>query len=83
MLNTVRPTEGRVSPRSLDGVHELTIVQVDDPDAHFARAVAAGAEIVAEPEDAPHGRGYTARDLEGHLWHFGTYRPGAHWEINP
>lgn len=23
------------------------------------------------------GRGYACRDLEGHLWHFGTYDPWA------
>ena len=23
-------------------------------------------------------RGYLAKDLEGNIWYFGTYRPGAH-----
>ena len=51
-------------------------VAVDDVDAHYARAKAAGAEIVREIEDTPYeSREYTARDPEGHVWSFGTYRP--------
>jgi|tagenome__1003787_1003787.scaffolds.fasta_scaffold20122841_2 uncharacterized glyoxalase superfamily protein PhnB len=51
-------------------------VAVDDPDAHCERARAHGAEIVQEPEDTDYGaRGYAARDPEGNLWSFGTYRP--------
>ncbi|HEY3261583.1 MAG TPA: VOC family protein [Pseudonocardiaceae bacterium] len=51
-------------------------VIVDDPDAHHERAVAAGAEIVLPLKDEDYGsRGYTARDPEGNLWSFGTYRP--------
>jgi uncharacterized glyoxalase superfamily protein PhnB len=53
-------------------------VAVDDADAHYERAKAAGAEIVREIEDTPYGsREYTARDLDGHVWSFGTYRPEA------
>ncbi len=51
-------------------------VVVDDADAHHRRAVAAGAEIVTPVEDQDYGgRLYTARDPEGNLWSFGTYRP--------
>ncbi len=51
-------------------------VAVEDVDAHYERAKAAGAEIVRELEDTDYGsREYTARDPEGHLWSFGTYRP--------
>jgi uncharacterized glyoxalase superfamily protein PhnB len=51
-------------------------VAVDDVDAHCARARAAGAEIVIEPRDTDYGsREYSARDCEGRLWSFGTYRP--------
>jgi len=53
-------------------------VIVDDADAHLARARAAGAEIVLDIEDKAYGgRGYTCRDLEGHVWSFGTYDPWA------
>lgn len=49
---------------------------VADPDAHHAAAVAAGAKIVRELEDMDYGsREYSARDPEGNLWSFGTYRP--------
>jgi uncharacterized glyoxalase superfamily protein PhnB len=50
---------------------------VDDADAHHDTAKAAGAEIVYELTDQDYGsRDYSARDLEGNLWSFGTYRPG-------
>jgi uncharacterized glyoxalase superfamily protein PhnB len=51
-------------------------VVVDDPDEHHRRAKEAGAEIVRELEDQDYGsRDYSARDPEGNLWSFGTYRP--------
>jgi uncharacterized glyoxalase superfamily protein PhnB len=51
-------------------------VAVDDPDSLFARAVAAGAEVVRDLEDTDYGsRDFTVRDPEGNLWSFGTYRP--------
>ncbi|HJW45043.1 MAG TPA: VOC family protein [Lysobacter sp.] len=51
-------------------------VIVADADAHYARARAAGAEIVIDIADQDYGgRGYACRDLEGHLWWFGSYDP--------
>jgi uncharacterized glyoxalase superfamily protein PhnB len=51
-------------------------VVVEDADAHHARAVAAGAEIVLPLRDQDYGsRDYSARDPEGNIWSFGTYRP--------
>jgi uncharacterized glyoxalase superfamily protein PhnB len=51
-------------------------VAIADPDAHHARAVAAGAEVVRELVDLDYGsRDYAVRDPEGNLWNFGTYRP--------
>lgn len=53
-------------------------VVVDDPDAHHARAVAAGAEVVMDLVDQDYGsREYAAVDDEGNVWSFGTYRPGT------
>lgn len=52
---------------------------IDDPDAHFERARAAGADIVTAPhanEGYP-GRRCNARDPEGNDWDFGTYDPWA------
>jgi uncharacterized glyoxalase superfamily protein PhnB len=49
---------------------------VGDADAVYARAKAAGAEIVSDIEDKPYGgRGFTCRDLEGRIWNVGTYDP--------
>jgi PhnB protein len=46
-------------------------VYVDDVDAHFEQAKAAGATILTEPTDQEYGdRRYDARDPEGHLWSF-------------
>jgi len=51
-------------------------VIVADTDAHYARAKAAGADIVIEVADQGYGgRGYACRDPEGHLWWFGSYDP--------
>lgn len=59
------------SPRSVDGVTGTTVIQVDDVDAHYARTVAAGADIVCEPIDRPYGiREYGASDPEGQIWWF-------------
>ncbi len=53
-------------------------VAIDDPDAHHDRAVAAGARIVRPLTDEDYGsREHSARDLEGNLWSFGTYKPVA------
>lgn len=51
---------------------------VPDPDAVHARAKAAGAEILRDIEDKDYGgRGFSCRDLEGHMWHIGSYDPWA------
>ena len=67
------------APGEVGGVGTQSVyVIVDDADAHLARARAAGAEIVLDIEDKDYGgRGYTCRDLEGHVWSFGTYDPWA------
>jgi len=66
-------------PASRDAVTTQGLyVVVDDCDVHCARARAAGAVILREPENEDYGgRGYTCRDLEGHVWSFGTYDPWA------
>jgi len=64
------------SPRALGGVSSMTIVTVDDVDAHYARSVQAGADIIEEPADQRYGvREYGARDLEGHHWYFHSPLP--------
>jgi PhnB protein len=62
------------SPKELGGVTQNVYVYVDDVDAHYEQAKAAGAEIIRDPEDQFYGdRNYGARDPEGHEWIFGTH----------
>src|SRR3954471_10962513 len=64
------PTEHRAHCAAADGwlrspyVVDGALVYVDDIDAHFARAVAAGAPPPSEIEDGP-ARLYRTEDLEG------------------
>jgi len=66
-------------PSALGGaVSQSPYILVDDADNHYARAVAAGAEIVMEIRDEDYGgREYSCRDPEGHVWNFGSYDPWA------
>jgi uncharacterized glyoxalase superfamily protein PhnB len=70
--------DGMVMVGSVDdsGTRGWNYVVVADADAHYAQAKAAGAEIIREIEDQDYGsRDYSARDPEGNVWSFGTYRP--------
>jgi uncharacterized glyoxalase superfamily protein PhnB len=71
------PAGGPGDPGADDAQPPVTIYAVvTDPDAHYERARAAGAEIVRELADQAYGsREYGARDLEGNAWSFGTYDP--------
>jgi uncharacterized glyoxalase superfamily protein PhnB len=69
-----------VKPPSVTGGigTQSAYIIVEDADEHYARAVAAGAQIVMELKDEDYGgRGYSCRDPEGHIWNFGTYDPWA------
>jgi uncharacterized glyoxalase superfamily protein PhnB len=81
MLGSVKDTNyGKllVRPRAVGGVTMSVYLIVQDPDAHCARAKAAGAEITREPETQDYGgRDYTCKDPEGNVWSFGTYDPWA------
>jgi uncharacterized glyoxalase superfamily protein PhnB len=79
MLGTARSPDGggydAVAPPP--GSSALYVV-VPDPDAHHARALEAGAEMVRDLADTEYGsREYSARDLDGNVWSFGTYQPWA------
>jgi uncharacterized glyoxalase superfamily protein PhnB len=67
------------TPAEVGGVGtQSAYVVVEDCDAHYARAVAAGAEILLDIVDQDYGgRGYSCRDPEGHVWSFGSYDPWA------
>lgn len=64
------------SPRTAGGVTHALAFYTDDVDTHHARAVAAGAQIILEPQTNDYGpdfwtdRTYGALDPEGHLWWF-------------
>ncbi|WP_419826581.1 VOC family protein [Sphingomonas sp.] len=84
MLASTPPTGewdrfGQLLPSEAGGVTATLYVVLADPDAHHAKAAEAGAEILAEPHDSDGypGRGYSARDPEGHVWSFGSYDPFA------
>lgn len=66
-------------PGDVGGIEtQICYLYVADARAHYARAKAAGAEILLDIQDqSDSGRGYSCRDPEGHIWNFGTYDP---WE---
>jgi uncharacterized glyoxalase superfamily protein PhnB len=82
MLGSVPKNEtdfGRLmkQPDEIGGADtQSAYVIVEDADAAYARAKAAGARIAIEIKDEDYGgRGFSCYDLEGHLWSFGTYDP--------
>ena len=67
------------SPSELGHTTVIMHLTVHDIDSHYERAVAQGADITMELEDAFYAsvlrdpllqRRYEATDLEGHRWHF-------------
>ncbi len=76
------PTDAARAPNQLDGHYTSSLyIFVDDIDAHYERAKAAGARIVRELEDQGYGdRTYGCEDLEGHLWYFGFRYDQAAWD---
>jgi uncharacterized glyoxalase superfamily protein PhnB len=70
MLASAYEEMGFISPKTLPGVHAQVYVQVDDVDAHYQRAKAAGATIATEPAEQHGQRMYRAMDPEGHRWIF-------------
>jgi uncharacterized glyoxalase superfamily protein PhnB len=71
------PAEGAAKqPQDLGGAEAQSLYfVVDDVEAHYRKAVAAGAEALEDGEYAFGGSGYSCRDPEGHVWHFGTFDP--------
>jgi uncharacterized glyoxalase superfamily protein PhnB len=68
-------TAGAVSAANpWTGVRQGIYIRVADIDAHHRSAKEAGAAVVTPLHDTNYGsREYSARDLAGHLWSFGTY----------
>jgi uncharacterized glyoxalase superfamily protein PhnB len=67
---------GMRTPNELGGVNQGVYIIVDDIEAHYERARGAEAEILRPLADTDYNsREYMARDPEGNIWSFGTYRP--------
>jgi uncharacterized glyoxalase superfamily protein PhnB len=65
------------SPSDTNGHRETQSLYfvVDDAEKHCRVARAAGADVLENGEYAFGGRGYSCRDPEGYIWHFGTLNP--------
>jgi len=60
------------------GNTQAPYIVLDDVDAHFEQARAAGSDIILPPADQDYGgRVYSARDPDGYVWSFGNYDPWA------
>ncbi len=80
MLGSATDTEfGRLikQPDEIGGAEtQCAYVIVSDADLLYRQAKEAGAEILMDIKDEDYGgRGFTCRDLEGHIWSIGTYDP--------
>lgn len=77
MLGSAKDDAYGENPKSSGSVY----IALEGPtaiDAAYARAKAAGADIIRELEETDYGsREFGVRDPEGHVWSFGTYRPQA------
>jgi len=66
------------SPQELGFETRSTYVIVNDADAVYARAQAAGAVVIRPLQGTPYGsREFAVKDPEGHSWSVGTYGPWA------
>lgn len=70
-LSDESPEHGNFSPESLCGGTTRMILTVPDPDAVFAKAIAAGAQEVFAVEDAYGWRVGRVVDPFGHHWEIG------------
>lgn len=66
-------------PDDIGGAQTQTVyVVVQDADAVYELATSAGARVVIDLRNEDYGgRGFSCRDLENHVWNFGTYDPYA------
>lgn len=66
----------RLDPEGAQGQGVYIVVPPGEIDAHYRRAIDAGAAITIDLGDTDYGsREYTAKDFEGNFWSFGTYAP--------
>lgn len=73
MLSDEYPEYGIQGPQAFGGTGSCVHLHVDDVDALFNQAVAAGAEVVMPPRDMFYGeRAAKVRDPFGHEWLLGS-----------
>jgi uncharacterized glyoxalase superfamily protein PhnB len=72
MMGKGGASPGSGGPRDVSAATQGVFVYLAEVDAHYAKAVAAGAEITHALGDLDYGRSYSALDLEGHPWYFTT-----------
>ena len=74
MLGEQTPGYGAFGPAHYGGTPVSLVLYVEDVDAAYARAVAAGAKAERPPADQPFGdRMGTIVDPFGHRWHLSTH----------
>jgi uncharacterized glyoxalase superfamily protein PhnB len=79
MLGLAAEHDHWVSPQTHGQITGRLYVFVDNVDAHYERAVKAGAKIVLPPADYYWGdRVYECIDLEGHRWKFAQHL----WDVD-
>lgn len=72
MLSDEYPEYGIRGPKAIGATSVTIHIHVDDADETIRRAVAAGAELEREPQDAFYGeRSGCVRDPFGHRWNIG------------
>ena len=71
------PEMGLVAPVNRGGVSESLRLEVADPDAVVAAALAAGATLERPVADSPYGRGGVLLDPSGHRWMVSREAPTA------
>lgn len=79
MIGFAAENEDWESPQNINRITARLYVFVDDVNAHFERAVSAGAEIIRPPADQFWGdRVYECIDPEGHRWKFAQHL----WDVD-
>jgi uncharacterized glyoxalase superfamily protein PhnB len=70
------------SPQEIGGIETRSCyLVIPDVDAAYARALAAGAEVIRPLQDTPYGsREFAVKDPEGYSWSAGTYDPWSKHE---
>jgi PhnB protein len=73
MLSDEHPEIDVLGPQSRGGSTAAIVLQVEDADAVFNRAIAAGATATKPLRDEPYGRTGEVKDPYGHRWFICRY----------